>query len=69
MAYTIYDFVNELRPIAVERYRDEEVSKDYIDRDSNRYRNLQRVFGNNTEIIDKLYLQEKNEGRTRQSPF
>lgn len=67
MAYTIYDFTQEIRPLAVERYKDEEIIETYIDRTSYRYRSLQEVFGNNTELIDKLYLQKNNE--SPKSPF
>ena len=67
MAYTIYDFTQEIRPLAVERYKDEEIVETYIDRTSYRYRSLQEVFGNNTELIDKLYLQKNSE--SPKSPF
>ena len=67
MAYTIYDFIQEIRPLAVERYKDEEIVETYIDRTSYRYRSLQEVFGNNTELIDKLYLQKNSE--SPKSPF
>lgn len=61
MAYTIYDFTQEIRTLAVERYRDEEIVETYIDRTSYRYRSLQAVFGNNTELVDKLYLQKSDQ--------
>lgn len=67
MAYTIYDFTQEVRPLAVEKYKDEEIVETYIDRTSYRYRSLQEVFGNNTELIDKLYLQKN--GESPKSPF
>ena len=67
MTYTIYDFTQEIRPLAVEKYKDEEIVETYIDRTSYRYRSLREVFGNNTELIDKLYLQKN--GESPKSPF
>lgn len=62
MAYTIYDFTQEIRAIAAEIFKDEleETTEVHINRTSERYRNLQNIFGDNIELIDKLYQQSKN---------